>query len=313
MVRPAEGPGAQAGFNGPRGVAIDGEGHVIVADMGNHRVRKIAPDGTVTTLAGSGTGGYADGRGAQASFYSLKAVAIDGEGHVIVADYSNHRVRKIEASGLVPPGGAAVPKGSTVVEDLLRMLSSEKHADVTFSVEGQLIRAHRCVLCARSEYFETMLGSQFREGEGSSMGQPLPVRPHAHTHTCMQANAHGLTNAHTRSHFCSHASTCTRVHARSGHRRMHACARALFTRICSSSHTEDTRKHARIRTRARLHPPTHARAHARTGGRHHPHAQVGDATAAAFRAVLHFVYSNEPLLEPRMLIDQMRCACRVAG
>jgi aconitase A len=45
------------------------------------------------------------------------------------------------------------------------MLSSEKHADVTFSVEGQLIRAHRCVLCARSEYFETMLGSQFREGE----------------------------------------------------------------------------------------------------------------------------------------------------
>ena len=141
----------------------------------------------VTTLAGSGTAGYADGRGAQASFNCPTGVAIDGEGHVVVADNSNHRVRKIESTDLVPPGGTAVPKGSTVVEDLLRMLSSEKHADVTFSVEGQLIRAHRCVLCARSEYFETMLGSQFREGEGSSMGQPLPVRPHAHTHACTSA------------------------------------------------------------------------------------------------------------------------------
>ena len=61
------------------------------------------------------------------------------------------------------------------------------------------------------------------------------------------------------------------------------------------------------KTHASTHRSTRARARART------HAQVGDTTAAAFRAVLHFVYSNEPLLEPHMLIDQMRCACRVAG
>ena len=57
----ADGRGAQSSFNNPSGVAIDGEGHVIVTDCNNHRVRKIAPDGTVTTLAGSGTAGYADG------------------------------------------------------------------------------------------------------------------------------------------------------------------------------------------------------------------------------------------------------------
>jgi hypothetical protein len=55
----------------------------------------------VATLAGSGTPGYADGNGTSASFSFPSGVAVDGSGNVYVADYGNHRIRKITASGIV--------------------------------------------------------------------------------------------------------------------------------------------------------------------------------------------------------------------
>ena len=84
----ADGAGAAAQFNYPWGVAVDGEGNVIVADYYNHRVRKISTSGTVSTLAGSGTAGFADGAGAAAQFNGPDEVAMDGESTVIVADYN---------------------------------------------------------------------------------------------------------------------------------------------------------------------------------------------------------------------------------
>ena len=95
----ADGAGAAAQFNHPWGVAVDGEGNVIVADCYNHRVRKISTSGTVSTLAGYGTAGFADGAGAAVHFNSPCKVAVDGEGNVFIAEYSNHCVRKISTSG----------------------------------------------------------------------------------------------------------------------------------------------------------------------------------------------------------------------
>jgi sugar lactone lactonase YvrE len=96
-----DGPGTEAMFAGPCGVAVDGEGNIIVADHGNHRVRKIAPDGTVTTVAGSRNVGYKDGPGTEATFDGPCGVAVDGEGNIIVADRGNHRVRQIAPDGWV--------------------------------------------------------------------------------------------------------------------------------------------------------------------------------------------------------------------
>ena len=76
-------------------MAVDAEGHVYVADYNNHRIRRIAPDGEVSTLAGSGSDDFADGRGTAAHFYSPTGVAVDAEGHVYVADFSNHRIRHL--------------------------------------------------------------------------------------------------------------------------------------------------------------------------------------------------------------------------
>jgi sugar lactone lactonase YvrE len=97
----ADGTGAEARFNYPAGVAVDGKGNVYVGDSNNHRIRKISPEGVVSTLAGSGEEGYADGTGTEAQFYHPAGVAVDGKGNVYVADYGNHRIRKITPAGVV--------------------------------------------------------------------------------------------------------------------------------------------------------------------------------------------------------------------
>lgn len=97
----ADGLGTAANFYGPTEVAVDGIGNVYVADQSNHRIRKISPAGLVTTFAGSGSWGYADGIGATAKFSSPSGVAVDSSGNVYVADSWNHRIRKISPVGLV--------------------------------------------------------------------------------------------------------------------------------------------------------------------------------------------------------------------
>lgn len=100
--RPANGPGAQAGFSNIHGIAIDGSGTLYVTDY--HAVRKIDANGNVTTLAGTlgpAGGGTADGNLAQASFGYLISIAIDASGNLYLADSLNQNVRKITPAGVV--------------------------------------------------------------------------------------------------------------------------------------------------------------------------------------------------------------------
>jgi DNA-binding beta-propeller fold protein YncE len=95
------GLGTAARFNNPDGIAVDAAGYVYVTDLSNRRIRKISPAGMVSTLAGTGTLGYADGPGTSAQFELPHGVAVDSAGNVYVADTSNHRIRKISPAGMV--------------------------------------------------------------------------------------------------------------------------------------------------------------------------------------------------------------------
>ncbi|MEY2661375.1 MAG: hypothetical protein RLZZ123_2547 [Pseudomonadota bacterium] len=97
----ADGVGTLASFRNPYGVAVDAAGVVYVAENTNHMIRKITPAGVVTTLAGTGVAGSANGTGTNASFTSPRGLAVDASGAVYVADYGNHLIRKITSEGVV--------------------------------------------------------------------------------------------------------------------------------------------------------------------------------------------------------------------
>ena len=98
----ADGTGAAARFNYPAAVAVDGAGVVFVADSFNHTIRKITPEGVVTTIAGSaGASGSVDGTGAAARFGAPEGVAVDGLGNVYVGDTNSEAIRKITSEGVV--------------------------------------------------------------------------------------------------------------------------------------------------------------------------------------------------------------------
>jgi trimeric autotransporter adhesin len=99
------GDGGQAGsaqLNGPQSVAVDTTGNVYVADTANNRVRKVAPNGVITTVAGTGLAGFSGdgGQGVNAQVGSPDAVAVDSAGNVFIADGSA-RVRKLFLSGII--------------------------------------------------------------------------------------------------------------------------------------------------------------------------------------------------------------------
>jgi sugar lactone lactonase YvrE len=144
----ADGTGAQARFNAPHRVAADGAGNVYVADTGNSTVRKITPEGVVSTLAGlAESPGSADGIGAQARFNAPRGVAVDSAGSLYVADSANDTIRKIGSAGVVTtiagvagvlgftpgslPGVLAWPTGITVSGTSLYFTSYDGVAVVT--------------------------------------------------------------------------------------------------------------------------------------------------------------------------------------
>lgn len=107
------GPAATALFGNCYGITIDAAGNLYVIDVGNQGVRKITPQLIVSTVAGSGVAGYADGAGTAAQFSNPWGVAVDTAGNIFVGDYVNDTIRKITPAAVVSTlAGTAAHPGS---------------------------------------------------------------------------------------------------------------------------------------------------------------------------------------------------------
>ena len=90
----ADGYGAEARFNAPTAIAVDGRGNLYVCDTGNHTIRKVSPSGLVTTVAGlAGSVGDWDGIASGARLSSPSGITFDPNGAIYIADTGNHRIR----------------------------------------------------------------------------------------------------------------------------------------------------------------------------------------------------------------------------
>jgi sugar lactone lactonase YvrE len=109
----AEGTGDNARFNQPFGLALDAAGNLYVADAANSRIRKITPDRVVSTFAGTGLIGSADGPRNSATFAFPAALALDVDGNVYVAEPGSSVLRRITLAGEVSTlAGVAFQTGS---------------------------------------------------------------------------------------------------------------------------------------------------------------------------------------------------------
>ena len=97
------GPAVDAQLRGPNDLYAGPDGTLYVADSGNHRIRAIGTDGVIRHFAGDGEGGFSGdgGPATEARFAGLSALSADSAGNVYVADFNNHRIRKIDTSGII--------------------------------------------------------------------------------------------------------------------------------------------------------------------------------------------------------------------
>src|SRR4029077_8487969 len=98
------GPGTQAGFRGAFAqLAVGPDGSLYIADRDNERIRRVAPDGIITTVAGNGTGGSSGdgGPATQAEISSPEGIALGPDGSLYIADHDSGRIRKVGPDGII--------------------------------------------------------------------------------------------------------------------------------------------------------------------------------------------------------------------
>jgi cysteine-rich repeat protein len=120
------GPATSAELNLPSGIAVDGIGQVFVSDTTNHRVRRIDSDGTIVTIAGTGSPGFSGDGGAAslAQLASPHGLVVDGLGRIFIADTDNHAIRRIDVDGKISTVAGTPPTSGAGAENVAAIASA---------------------------------------------------------------------------------------------------------------------------------------------------------------------------------------------
>lgn len=158
----ADGVGTAATIRYPYGITCDAAGNLYVA--ASYQIRKITPQGQVTTLAGLGSYGFADGDGTAAKFNTVQSLTVDRDGNLYVADYGNYRIRKVTPTGTVTTiagNGTNAALDGTGVQAKLMVPSGitldrdQKHLYVCEYTGGRIRKIH----LDNQNYVETIAGN----------------------------------------------------------------------------------------------------------------------------------------------------------
>lgn len=171
----------EAAFHWPADVVEDSDGTLYISDRFNHAIRKMTPDGQVTTLAGNGEAGYDDARGRAARFNQPMGLAIGPDGALYVADALNHVIRKVDRqSGEVTTYAGSGFEGSR--EDVRTRAEFRNPTSLAFDSKGHLLIVdrfnHRIREITEDENVQTLMGTgqaeYFAPGEHTSQGLSYP-------------------------------------------------------------------------------------------------------------------------------------------
>ena len=172
------GPATHAALNGPRGLAVGPDGSIYIADSDNHRIRRVDPNGIITTVAGSGAvglgmGGFGGdgGPAVQAQLNWPHDVAVGPDGSVFIADYRNHRVRRVGPDGIITTvagGGTGGYGGPATNAKLYHAVTG-----VALDMDGNLyiVEQSRVSRVSADGILNTIAGS-FLYGESKGDGGP---------------------------------------------------------------------------------------------------------------------------------------------